>query len=193
MKETSKAMRRRWCEHELGLFLWRDLFSGQGIDVGPGDDPIPIPGARTFDLSQGDANFLARYFPAGSFDWLHSSQCLEHLHDPKRALREWIEVVKPGGWIICTVPSWELYEHLIWPSRFNGDHRSTWSMFIKDSPAETHVLVPDFLKSLEDVAETIVQRQLDTNYDYKLPASIDQTWNEADGVEPFIEFVLRKK
>jgi hypothetical protein len=66
-------------------------------------------------------------------------------------------------------------------------------MFIKDSPAETHVLIPDFLKSLEDVAETIVQRQLDANYDYKLPASIDQTWNESDGVEPFIEFVLRKK
>jgi SAM-dependent methyltransferase len=193
VKETSKAMRRRWCEHELGFFPWRNIFVGQGIDVGCGDDPIPIPRTQTFDLSQGDANSLSRYFAADSFDWLHSSQCLEHMYDPKRALLEWIKVVRPKGWIIITVPSWELYEHMTWPSRFNGDHRSTWSMFIKDSPAETHVLVPEFLKSLDAVAETVMQRQLDANYNYKMPASVDQTWNESDGVEPFIEFVLKKR
>ena len=186
-------MRRRWCEHELGIFPWRDMFTGQGIDVGCGDDPIPIPGAEMFDMNQGDANFLSKYFAADSFDWLHSSQCLEHMLDPKEALREWIEVVKPGGWIIITVPSWELYEHMVWPSRFNGDHRSTWSMFIKDSPSATHVLVPEFLRSLDDSVEMIMQRQLDVNYNYKLPASVDQTWNESDGVEPFIEFILKKK
>jgi SAM-dependent methyltransferase len=193
MKETSKAMRRRWCEHELGLFSWRSLFVGNGIDVGSGDDPMPISGVRTFDLSNGNANFLSRYFPQNAFDWLHSSQCLEHMRDPKAALIEWISVVKPGGWIVVTVPSWELYEHMIWPSAFNGDHRSTWSMFIKGSPAPTHIFVPEFLKTLDDVADTIMQRQLDANYDYKLPASVDQTWNESEGVEPFIEFVLKKK
>jgi hypothetical protein len=55
------------------------------------------------------------------------------------------------------------------------------------------VFVPEFLKSLDDIAETIMQRQLDANYDYKVPASVDQTWNESDGVEPFIEFVLKKR
>jgi len=191
MRETSKAMRRRWCEHELGLFPWRDLFVGKGIDVGCGDDPVALPGVATFDLANGDANFLSRYHPENSFDWLHASQCLEHMRDPKAALLDWIKVVKPRGWIVITVPSWELYEHMTWPSRFNGDHRSTWSMFLKDSPA-THILVPEFLQSLSDIAETIMQRQLDANYDYKLPASVDQTWVEADGVEPFIEFVLKK-
>jgi hypothetical protein len=73
------------------------------------------------------------------------------------------------------------------------DHRSTWSMFIRGSPAETHVFVPEFLKSLDDVAEVIMQRQLDANYDYTLPAWVDQTWHESDGVEPFIEFVLKKR
>jgi hypothetical protein len=65
-------------------------------------------------------------------------------------------------------------------------------MFIKGSPAATHILVPEFLKSLSDVAQTIVQRQLDANYNYQLPGTVDQTWNEAEGVEPFIEFVLKK-
>jgi SAM-dependent methyltransferase len=192
MKETSKAMRRRWCEHELGLFPWRDVFAGRGIDVGCGDDPIPIQGVTTFDVQQGDANLLSRYFAESSVDWLHSSQCLEHMEDPKGALLEWIKVVRPGGWIVITVPSWELYEHMTWPSPFNGDHRSTWSMFLKGSPAATHIFVPEFLKSIERLASTVIQRQLDANYDYKLPPHVDQTWNEADGVEPFIEFVLRK-
>jgi SAM-dependent methyltransferase len=191
MKETSKAMRRRWCEHELGLFHWREVFRGKGIDVGCGDDPIQIPEAEVFDLAHGDANLLSRYYPESSFDWLHSSQCLEHMRDPKAALVDWMKVVKPGGWIVITVPSWELYEHMTWPSRFNPDHRSTWSMYIRGSPAR-HVLVPDFLASLDAIATTVIQRQLDANYDYTLPPHVDQTLTESDGVEPFIEFVLRK-
>jgi SAM-dependent methyltransferase len=193
MNETSKAMRRRWCEHAMGLFPWRDLFLGQGIDVGCGDDLIPIPGVQKFDSADGDANSLSRYFPENHFDWLHASQCLEHMHEPGAALLQWITVVRPGGCLIITVPSWELYEHMTWPSRFNAGHRSTWSMFLKGSPAPVHVYVPEFLESLNSLVQTVRQRQLDTNYNYKLPATVDQTWPEADGVEPFIEFVLKKK
>lgn len=193
MKETSKAMRRRWCEHALGTFAWRDLFVGPGIDVGCGDDPIATADTVWFDQAQGDASRLRDYFQPGQFAWLHSSQCLEHLPDPHAAMRGWLEVVRPGGWVVVTVPSWELYERMIWPSRFNADHRSTWSMFLKGSPAPVHVYVPDYLESFRDVAQVVLQRQLDCHYDYQLPPTVDQTWHEEDGVEPFIEFVLRKK
>lgn len=191
MKETSKAMRRRWVEDAKGLFPWKKIFKGKGIDVGPGDDPLPLEDVKTFDQVDGDANKLHEYFKTGEFDYLHSSQCLEHMNDPKQALESWIKVVKKGGHLVISIPSWELYESMIWPSRYNPDHKSSWSLSIKDSPAPHHVLLPDWLNQFPVNVELC--RLVDTNYDYKVGTSKDQTYDESDGVECWIEFVLRKK
>ena len=194
MNETAKATRRRFIEHNTGVFPWLDIFRGhKGLDVGCGDDPLPFDDCRGFDRKDGDANVLSNYFAQYTFDYLHASQCLEHMHDPVAALREWIKVVKHEGHIIVTVPDVVLYEGFAWPSRFNPDHKSTWSLCYRRSLCPLHIYVPDFLKGFEDVAECRLVRLLDTNYDFRVMTTRDQSYHESDGVECWIEFVLQKK
>ena len=191
-KETSKAMRRRWREDATGAIPWRSFFGGRGIDVGCGPDKLPFAECIGFDQEDGDANGLSRYFAPGEFDYLHSSQSLEHMHNPRAAIRDWLKVVKSGGYLIITVPSWELYEYMRWPSVYNPDHKSTWSMNLRGSPAGVnHVHVPTYLADLSFATRMILARQLDVNYNYAIGASVDQTWDEASGVEPWIEIVLQ--
>lgn len=192
MNETSKAMRRRYCEDKTGVFPWWQTFQGEGLDVGAGKDKLMFPGCKGFDVEDGDANVLTNHIPEESLDYIHSSQCLEHMLDPYRALAEWIACLRPGGHAIITVPDWCLYEHMIWPSRFNPDHKSTWSMWLKGSEAPIHIYVPDYLATFQYCTDIKLCRVVDTNYRYDLPENVDQTWVEADGVEAFIEFVLQK-
>lgn len=195
MNEASKAMRRRFIEHHTGGFKWLDLFRGSGVDVGCGPDKIPFPRALPFDKEQGDANRLHEFFPADSLSYLHASQCLEHLVDPTAALDSWITVVKPRGYLVISVPDFIIYEGGRWPSRFNPDHKSTWSMTLPASKAGSrHVHVPTFLAKFKDQVEVIRAGVVDTNYDYKkLLGDEDQTYHESRGVEAFIEFVLKRR
>ncbi|MFH0352307.1 MAG: class I SAM-dependent methyltransferase [Chromatiales bacterium] len=48
-------------------------------------------------------------FPDGSFDVVLSTQVLEHLPEPERALREAVRVLRRGGRLLLTVPG-------VWPT-----------------------------------------------------------------------------
>ncbi len=172
--------------------FWNQVFKGKGIDIGAGDDLIAIDGVVGFDVEDGDANRIHEYFPANSFDYVHASQCLEHMHDPVLALKSWMSILKPGGYAIVTIPSWELYEGMVWPSRYNPDHKSTFSMWQKGSPAPNHVLFPNWLEDNFGEHKVEICRLVDTNYNYKLSTSVDQTFNRENAVEAFIEFILKK-
>ena len=190
MKESSKAMERRFNSEKSVLFS--KIFQGAGIDIGAGDDLIKVDGVVGFDMEDGDANHLDQYFPKESFDYIHASQCLEHMHDPKAALKSWLKVLKKGGYAVISVPSWELYEGMIWPSRFNPDHKSTWSFWMPESPAPTHVCLPQWTVNFSD-CNLIYCDLIDTNYNYKIGTSVDQTYPYENRVEAFIEFVLQKR
>ncbi len=191
-KEATKAMKRRWNEDMSGTlpFKWHEVFRGPGLDIGCGNDKLPFPECRGFDVADGDANKLSSYIPAESLNYVHGSQCLEHMGNPVEALRDWLRCVKPGGYIVQTIPSWELYEGMVWPSRTNADHRSTWSMWQKGSPAPHHCKMPEWLDQFG--CEVLLCRLVDNGYDYRIGTSKDQTWIAEHGVEAFIEFVLRK-
>ena len=183
-------MRRRWCEHELGVFPWRDLFQGRMLDVGAGSDPLPFDNVTAFDQAQGDANHLADYFEPESFDLIHASQVLEHLHDAQQCLKEWLTLLRPGGYIVATVPDWVAYEGMTFPSRWNGDHKASFSMIYRGSTAPKHFHVPTMLDSLG--CNIVLAHFVDTNYDYSLGTVKDQTFVETDQVECWNEFVLQK-
>ena len=189
MKESSKAMERRFNSEKRELFS--KIFKGEGIDIGAGDDLINVTDVRGFDMEDGDANHLDQYFPEESFDFIHASQCLEHMRDPKAALESWLKVLKKGGYAVISIPSWELYEGMIWPSRFNPDHKSTWSMWQKGSPALNHVKLPEWLANFN--CEIVYCELIDTNYNYKIGTRVDQTYPYENRVEAFIEFVLQKR
>ena len=190
-------MARRLAEADSGGFPWRDIFKGDMLDVGSGDDPLP--GATAFDLPDGGGDDLKRFFPDRKFDLIHGSQVLEHALAPHLMLQSWIACVKPGGYIVATVPDWALYEKMSWPSRYNPGHRSTWSL---DQPCRTvsphlgfHIKLPEWLNQFLNTntgCELLLCRLVDTNYDYSLGPDVDQTYDPLKRVECFIEFVLRR-
>lgn len=191
--ETQKAMKRRWREDEAGVYPWKKWMSGQGIDVGCGPDKVPLPLFIGFDEKDGDANRLSEYFQGESFDCIHGSHVLEHMHNPEAALRDWLKILKPGGYIVQTVPDVGAYERFTYPSKFNPDHKSSWSMIYRGSVFPIHCHIPTFLASLYDVTDVLLARYVEENYDWKKPLSVDQTWKPEDGTEIWNEFVLRKK
>jgi SAM-dependent methyltransferase len=155
MNETTKS-KQYWgpVEHEATR--------GRGIDIGCGPDPV-TPEARRFDLADGDAN-VASQFVKEQFDFVYSSHCLEHMHDARATILDWWKLVKPGGYLFVTVPDEDLYEQGVFPSRFNPDHKATFtiSKTVSWSPKSVNVL--DLAQSLP--GGEIVRLQLqDRNYD----------------------------
>jgi hypothetical protein len=112
------------------------------------------------------------------------------MHDPTAALIEWLKILKPQGYAVISVPDFVLYEQLRWPSLYNPDHKSSWSLFLPDSPAPIHILVPEWLKKNFFGYQVLKLDLIDTNYNYKLLGLMDQTWSA--GAEAFIEFVIQK-
>ena len=47
-----------------------------------------------------EIDVLQEPLPAGPFDLVHARSLLGHLGEPLRVLRTWIEVLKPGGWLV---------------------------------------------------------------------------------------------
>ncbi len=72
---------------------------GTGVDVGAG--AWPLPGAIPVDVSN---EYSAMSLPAGPFDFVFSSHCLEHLFDPVAALEHWRERLKPSGVLFLYLP-----------------------------------------------------------------------------------------
>ena len=101
--------------------------SGKIVDIGAGSDKISED-ALIFDLQDGDAQYISKHFERDSFDTVFSSHCLEHVVDPDEALKDWIKILKPGGIIFILVPEEDLYEQGHFPSIFNSDHKSTFTI-----------------------------------------------------------------
>ncbi len=141
MHETSKT-----------VALWDDevrtLFRGHGIDVGCGPDPLPWADIR-FDQEQGDANRLTSHV-VGPLDFVYSAHCLEHMRDPVACLRDWFSLVRPGGHMVLIVPDEDLYEQGVWPSRFNPDHKHTFTISKTRSWSPTSINLLDLAMSISD-------------------------------------------
>jgi SAM-dependent methyltransferase len=140
-------------------------------------------------LADGDAQWL-KGVPDAQYDFVHSSHCLEHLHDPIIGLRNWFRVLKPGGHLIVMVPDEDLYEMGFFPSRVNGDHKWTFSMWKEASWSPRSINVIDLVKVLGAEAQIVKLELLDAGHRYRLP-SIDQTLIPTG--ECAIEMVIRKR
>lgn len=189
-KESTKAMYRRMHDPAFQRFY----FAGEGLDIGPGDDSISkqrhvfprIDSVRDFDMQHGDGMTLGTIMPH-TFDFVHSSHSLEHMAEPTAALRRWIDVTKPAGYIIVLVPDFKLYEHEEWPSKFNSDHKHAFSMSFYDDIAVTHV--PSLIVGLNDVAHPIKMELLRSTFHFMEHRDVDQTLGIG---ECAIEIILQK-
>jgi len=74
-------------------------------------DSGEIPAERYVGVLRGNATALP--FPDAAFDAIVTSEVLEHIPDDTGALAELHRVLKPGGVLVATVPSW-LPEKINW-------------------------------------------------------------------------------
>lgn len=155
MDEASKT-RDLWNATELSFL------KGSGIDIGAGPDAVTADVER-FDIEHGDANEITK-FVHKEFDFVFSSHCLEHMHKPQEAILEWWRLVKPGGVLFFLVPDEDLYEQGVFPSRFNPDHKATFTISKRSSWSRVSINIIDLVNSLP--FSEIVSIQLhDAGYD----------------------------
>lgn len=159
-------------------------FTGNGIDVGAGGDSIGdskdyFPGivsVKAWDMSDGDG-MLLESVADNTYDFLHSSHSLEHMVDVSITMKNWIRVVKPGGYLVIIVPEFEMYEKSIWPSKYNNDHKHYFTMEV----------VNQLISTLDNVKVISVEL---LNTGHRPGDTIDQT---SEGTcECGIEFILQK-
>lgn len=160
MNETSKLTQKR---KDLGYF--NKYFLGRGIEIGGWNDPLIVNGRPIEQLTLPDGSTHLLPHKDNTFDFLYASHVLEHFKAPVAVLKEWLRVVKPGGYVYFAVPDFTLYEKNIWPSKFNKNHHHYFTV---------------------NMVEAIVERGLpnakleccyleDQGFDYSLDRLIDQT------------------
>lgn len=160
MNETTKS-RKIWHENSIEKIA----LNGKGIDIGPAGDPV-LPNVKRFDMEQGDANIITQ-FVKEQFDFVYASHCLEHMHEPKKAILEWWKLVKVGGYIFFMIPDEDLYEQGVFPSRFNPDHKATFTLSKTKSWSPLSINVLALANSLPG-GEIMKLALQDHNYDRRL-------------------------
>ncbi len=162
MANESSKTRKQWGALE------RSVLQGEGIDIGCGPDPV-LPGVMPFDMAQGDANEILRHVDR-RFDFVYASHCLEHMRDARAALAQWWELVKPGGVLFVIVPDEDLYEQGFWPSRFNRDHKWTFTIAKRSSWSPVSINLLDLAKDLPG-GEVVDIRLFDTGYERQIQSN----------------------
>lgn len=181
MNETTKALARRAADD-----LFREVFQGRCIDVGGGNDPLRATpefpnlqvefvvdiGGTHPNLARLNAECLGEsdIFKdrAGQYDLVYSSQTLEHLENPLRAIGNWWRLVKPQGHLVITVPDFVLYEQGKWPHIWNSNHKTAWKLRKKDKEPEGSPGCIPLLELVQSLPNADVRRceLVDTGYDY---------------------------
>lgn len=190
--ETTKSRLRRLSDDR---FI-NQYFVGEGIDIGCGNDSLGkykntytnISEVKAWDLPDGDAQLMLGV-EDNTYDFVHSSHCLEHMRNPSEALQHWIRICKPGGYIVITIPEEDLYEQGEWPSTFNGDHKTSWTIAKQTSWSPVSVSVIPFLFQFLDKIEIIKIELIDHQFDYTI-GRVDQTLGKSESA---IEFIVKKR
>ena len=193
MNETSKSLIRRL--HDVRFA--NTYFKGKGIDIGAGADSLEkykqqfplITEVRSWDVPDGDAQLMESVADS-TYDFVHSSHCLEHLMNPVEAYKNWIRICKPGGYVVTTIPDEDLYEQGRFPSEFTNEHITSWSILKGKSWSPVSINVVDLLYQFRNEIEVLKIELVNASYIYDVER-FDQTYYGIS--ECAIEFIVRKR
>lgn len=215
-KETSKA---NFLRRSKEICYINKYFVGNGIDVGAGANPLnyqhigysdsnmfgyyrffkknsQFPKIESVKIYSSDwdknneAEFILTKERERSYDFCYSSNLLEHVKVFQRSLLDFSLITKVNGYLIISVPDFDLYEKEIWPPIKNNDHVSCFSLD-KSYSINTHYNLSKTL-SYHSNLEVVKLELADSNYDYSIiDKNIDQTNTFPHGAECFIEFVAK--
>ena len=185
--------------HYRKVLEYDEYFRGHGIDIGCGghknDSAMDlltgfdyIESVIPYDRIDGDANTCDN-IEDNTYDFVYSSHCLEHMIDAEKAFGNWVRICKPGGYLVHAVPHELFYEKCKWPSRYNKDHKWSWTLeFPSNLPKSIHV--PDFLKKFD--VDIIRLETVLLEFDFTRFQE-DQTREDNGWAASQIEFVLQKR
>lgn len=200
MHEASKSLLRR---HHDFRFSTR-FFVGEGIDIGGGDDGLGkyksyfplMKNCRNWDVEDGDGQFMEGVADE-SLDFVHSSHCLEHLHDPHIAFTNWLRILKPGGYMVITVPDEDMYEQGFYPSVYNNYHIYSFTILKNKSWSPKSVNLVDLITAHIDKVRVIKIESLDYYFipppDSKPFTSLPPDQTRTVLCESGIEMILQKE
>lgn len=139
MSQASPSELWRGVEIELLKQKWQKYFTGKILDLGCGEgeiakevfnkglsfvklewgldnDPVMVSKAKQSGIYKkvilGEASKID--LPAGGVDLVFSNSVLEHIKAIDKVLPEIQRILKPGGWLIATMPTDQLGEYLGW-------------------------------------------------------------------------------
>jgi hypothetical protein len=83
------------------------------------------------------------------------------MHDPRKTLLEWWKLVRPSDHLFFIVPDEDLYEQGVFPSRFNPDHKATFTLSKAQSWSPLSLNVLDLAQSLpsSQIVSLVLQDQ----------------------------------
>lgn len=122
---TVPAQGQSFLEIGSGFGILMHEVRSRGVDV-YGIDPSPwkLKHSRTLLGFGGKANVVDGFgedlpFADASFDYVYSTNVLEHVRDPERVVHEALRVLKPNGFMQFVVPNygswWEGHYGILWP------------------------------------------------------------------------------
>lgn len=129
----------------------KQILSGNGLDIGCNRPEWAFPNATLVDLVLDD-EYDAYNLPAGQWDYIFSSHCLEHLKDWVGALDTWTESLKIGGTMFLYLPH---YAQKYWRPWNNRKHLSVLSPEI----------IRDYFES-RNYSQVIVTEGYDLNHSF---------------------------
>src|SRR3954466_3565581 len=189
--ETGKSMMRRSGDSRFAT----RYFVGNLIDIGSGDDSLAryqhmfplLNGVQSWDQDDGDAMQMLSV-PDARYDCVMSSHCLEHMVDPFVAMENWTRICRPGGYLVIVVPDFVQYEQGFWPSRFNADHK--WSFSISGTATHNRHLILLNEPALFGGSDVLKIELVERGYAHGAPLH-DQSLSPV--CEPAIEIILQKR
>lgn len=113
----------------------REFCEGRGLDIGGDPDrDCVFPNARPINLTIDD-EYDAYNLPADEYDFIFSSQTLEHLPDPVSAIEYWKEHLRAGGTLFLYLPHPDMEYWRPWNNR---KHKHIW--YPKDAAEMVYAL-----------------------------------------------------
>lgn len=78
------------------------------LGIEPDETSYTVASGRVAAVGRGEVrNLMAKELGDRRFDLVCAFEVLEHLEDDKAALAEFAEKVKPGGWLLLSVPAYQ--------------------------------------------------------------------------------------
>lgn len=194
MHETSKSIARLLHDTRYAT----RYFISDGIDIGAGEDflgqyseffPL-MRSCKHWDLRDGNAEILETVEDQ-AYNFVYSSHCLEHIQNPRNAIKNWLRVLRRGGHLIVIVPDEDMYEQGVFPSTWNNDHKWTFTTCKRESWSPKSLNISDLAAEFSDIAHLLKLEHLDRTFRYGIDHRFDQTMTPV--AECAIELILRKR